>query len=176
MRRSPIGVALLVVVAAGCSIESSMPAPDCIDGGSANLGAQAVPTAELVPCFERLPDGWKADGVKIDQDGMLVRFDSDRAGGSSAIFHYTETCDIGDAVSSLSEHEGADRYDHVERVDPAFRAQRYYVFEGGCIWWEFDFDEGATAALSIELGDRLVTVPRDVVNEAVRESFIDEDL
>ena len=75
-----------------------------------------------------------------------------------------------------SEHDGADRYEYIEQVAPGFRSQRYYTFGGGCMWWEFDFDDDATAALSIELGDRLVIVTRDAVNESIRESFIDEDL
>ncbi len=169
-------IGVVVAGAAGCSIESTMPHPDCLEGGAALLGAQAVPTAELIPCFDRLPDGWDVDAVRIDQDGMRVRLDSDRAGGSAAVFHYAESCELGDAVSTPSEHAGAERFDFIEQVDPRFVARRYYVFEGGCIWWEFDFDEGAAAALSIELGERLVTATRDDVNRGVREDFIDEDL
>ncbi len=152
------------------------PLPDCIEGGTVNLAAQSVPSAQLVLCFDPLPAGWDVDNVRIDQDGTEVRFDSDRAGDDAAVFHYTATCDIGDAVSAPSEHDGADRFDHIERVDPGFRAQRYYVFEGGCMWWEFDFDEDATAALAIELGEHLTTITRDALNEMMRESFIDERL
>jgi len=170
------GLLALGLLITACSIEDALPAPDCIDGNTVNLGAQSVPTAELVPCFDPLPDGWTVDNVRIDQDGTEVRFDSDRAGDDAAIFHYTEACDIGDAVGAPSEQEGADRFEYIERVDPGFRAQRYYVFPGGCIRWEFDFGEDATAALSIELGDRLRTVTRDALNERIRESFLDERL
>ena len=159
-----------------CSIEDAQAAPDCIGGNNVDLGAQSVPTAQLVPCFDTLPAGWDVDNVRIDQDGTEVRFDSDRAGDDAAVFHYTASCDIGEAVSTLSEHDGADRFDHIEQVTPSFRAQRYYVFEGGCIWWEFDFDDDATAALSIELGERLRTGTRDDFNEIFRESFIDVPL
>ena len=159
-----------------CSIEDAQAAPDCDEGSSAHLGAQSVPTAQLVPCFDTLPDGWDIDNVRIDQDGTELRFDSDRAGDDAAVFQYRASCDIGGAVNVLSEHDGADRYDHIEQVAPSFRAQRYYVFEGGCFWWEFDFDDDATAALSIELGERLQTVTRDYLNEMTRESFIDAPL
>lgn len=170
------GLLALGLSITACSIEDALPTPDCIEGDTAILGAQSVPTAELVPCFDPLPAGWTVDNVRIDQDGTELRFDSDRAGDDAAIFHYTEVCDIGDAVSAPSEQEGADRFEHIERVNPSFRAQRYYVFPGGCIWWEFDFDEGATAALSIELGDRLNTITRDALNDRIRESFLDEQL
>jgi hypothetical protein len=167
---------LLGLSVTACSIEDAQPAPDCIEGNTVNLGAQSVPTAQLVPCFDTLPDGWDVDNVRIDQDGTEVRFDSDRAGDDAAVFHYTASCHIGDAVSARSEHDAADRFDHIEQVAPSFRAQRYYVFEGGCIWWEFDFDDDATAALSIELGERLSTITRERLNEIFRESFIDEPL
>jgi hypothetical protein len=175
LTRSALVVAFLMV-AASCSIEDQQGAPRCADGNTSAIAIQSVPTAELVPCFDPLPDGWSVDDVKIDQDGTVIRFDSDRAGDDAAIFHYAETCEPGDAAFVPSEHDGADRYEFIERVDPGFRSQRYYTFEGGCMWWEFDFDNDATAALSIELGDRLVVVTRDAVNESIRESFIDEDL
>lgn len=167
---------LLVAAVTGCSIEDAQGEPSCLDGNTANLVVQSVPTAQLVPCFEALPAGWGVDDVQIDQDGTVILFDSDRAGGEAATFHFVAACELGDAVFIPSEHDGADRYELIERVDPAFRAQRFYVFEGGCMRWEFDFDDDAPAGLSIELGDRLVTVTRDFVNQAVRDQFIDEDL
>ena len=169
-------IVVLVIVAVGCSIENQQGEPRCEDGNTANLAIQSVPTASLVFCFDRLPDGWSVDNVLIDQDGTVIRFDSDRAGDDAAIFHYTETCDVGDAAYVVSEHEGAERYENIERVPPGFLAQRFYTFEGGCMWWEFDFDGDATSSLSIELGDRLVTLTRDEVNAQLREVFIDEDL
>jgi len=149
-----VSIAVLAPTSSACSVENAQPMPNCETGGTGNIGAQSVPTATLVLCLDPLPAGWEADHVRIDQDGMIVRFDSDRAGDDAAILHYTATCDIGDAVRSPSEQEG----------------------DGGCIWWEFDFDPGATAALAIDLGDRLQTITREALNESVRESFIDVEL
>lgn len=165
-------VALLV----GCAVERGMPPPECSTGETVLLVAQSVPSAELVPCFESLPPGWEIDIVTIDQDGTEIRFDSDRAGDEAATFHYTSTCDLGAAVVAPSEHDGTERRDLIERVVPAFRAQRFYVFSGGCMWWEFDFAEGATAALSVELGDRLAISTRDALNDSIRENFLDEEV
>jgi len=176
-RAAAIGsMAVFALVAGGCSVEDSLPMPSCTEDGTTSLGAQSVPTAELVPCLDPLPEGWEVDNVRVDQDGMELRFDSDRAGDNAAVFHYTATCDIGDAVSTPSEQRGAERFEYVERIAPSFRAERFYVFDGGCIWWEFDFDADASAALAIDLGDRLQTVTRESLNEMVRETFIDVDL
>jgi hypothetical protein len=164
------------LVASACAMEEVLPAPSCIEGDTLILTAQSVPTAELVPCFEPLPNGWDAVYVEIDQDGTVVEFDSDRAGEQAAMFRYVESCDVRDAVTTPSEFERAERYEDIERVAPSFGARRFYMFDGGCGWWDFDFDEGAPAALAIELGDRLDFVTRSELNRSIRESFIDEDV
>lgn len=181
MRRSLVlrRLALLVAVGAlatSCSVELTLPPPRCLEGGSGLIVAQSVPDAELIPCFLRLPAGWEIDGVRVGDDGSRVRLDSDRAGDDAAVLHYTRSCDPGDAVSIPSDQAGAERFEHIERLTPGFRADRYYFFDGGCVRWRFDFDDGAPAGLSVELDRSLVLVSRDVVNEGVRETFIDEEL
>ena len=168
-------IALLVSTMA-CSVEEALPAPDCVEGGSTLIVAQSVPSAELVPCLDSLPDGWTVDAVSIDQDGTIIRFDSDRAGSGAAELRFAETCDVDDAVPRPSDIDGAVRFDRPERLEPGFREQRFYVFAGGCIWWEFDFDDGASSTLSIGLGDRLELWSRAALNESIRETFIDEEL
>jgi hypothetical protein len=169
-------IALVVLVAAGCSIEGQQGEPRCDGESTTNIAAQSVPTASLVFCFDHLPDGWSVDDTQIDQDGTVIRFDSDRAGDDAAIFHYAATCEVGDAAYQPSEHEGAEKYENIEQLPPGFRAQRYYTFDGGCMWWEFAFEGDATSALSIDLGGRLTTYTREFLNDAVSESFIDEEL
>ena len=173
--RRLLGVLLAVAVSgSACAVEEVLPEPSCAAGGSVILAAQSVPTAELVPCFEPLPAGWDVASVTIDQDGTVVRFDSDRAGEWAATFRYGSTCELDGAVPAPSEFEQTERYELVERVTPSLRARRFYPFSGGCAWWSFDFDDGAPAALAVELGDRLDLVPRDELNRSIRETFIDE--
>lgn len=176
MRRWTSAIVALGLSTGACSIEATQPPPSCLEGDTAIIAAQSVPSADLVPCFDPLPAGWGIDNVRIDEAGTVIRFESDRAGDNAAVFHYTSMCDVSDAVSAPSEVEGAERFEYIEQVDPSFQARRYYVFEGGCMWWEFDFDDDATASLSIELGDRVGTMTRDDFNDALRESFIDEQL
>lgn len=168
-------LSVLPVVAA-CAPRQALPPPSCTEGDTVILVAQSVPTAELVPCFDPLPAGWEVSSVDIDQDGTTVEFDSDRAGDGAATFRYAASCELGEAVDAPSAHAGTDRFDLIEQIAPSFRAKRFYVFEGGCIWWEFAFDEGAGAALSIELGERLGIETREQLAESIRDSFIDVDL
>jgi hypothetical protein len=173
-----LGVVAVVAVAlpSGCAVEEALPEPSCAAGGTVILAAQSVPTAELVPCFDSLPAGWNVASVTIDQDGTVVGFDSDRAGDGAASFRYESSCEREGAVRAPSEFEQAERYELVERVTPSLRARRFYPFDGGCAWWAFDFDDGAPAALAVELGDRLDLVPRDELNRSIRDTFIDEEV
>ena len=164
------------LVAAGCSVEETLPFPHCFEEGSGLIVAQSVPTADLVPCLSGLPDGWELDTIKVNQDGTVVRLDSDRAGDGAAVLRFAEECDLGEAISVPGNLEGAERFEFIERVTRGFRASRYYVFAGGCAWWDFDFAIGATSALSVELGDYLDLLTRDSINEGIRRGFIDEEL
>ena len=42
--------------------------------------------------------------------------------------------------------------------------------------WEFDFDADASAALAVELGSSLQFVDREMVNNDMRQEFVDKDL
>lgn len=165
----------IVGATAGCSVSENLSMPDCREGGSVIIAAQSVPSAEFVPCLEPLPDGWMVESVAVTQEGTRVRFDSDRAGAGAAELRYDEECDVARAVSAPSDQPGTDRHDLVERVDPSYEGQVFYTFGGGCVWWTFEFDDDAPAALAIELGDRLVLVSRQEFVDDVRRTFVDEE-
>ncbi len=173
------GVAVVLFALAslgGCAVDETLPAPDCETGGSGLIVAQSVPTAQLVPCFGRLPAGWEFGHVFVDQSGTDVHLDSDRAGEDAAVLHFGASCELGDAVRVPSDQPLASRYELVERLSPGFRSERFYWFLGGCVIVRFDFDDGAPAGLSVELDDALVFVRRDDINRGIRETFIDEEL
>lgn len=166
----------LPVVASGCAQDRAMPAPNCADGGSALITAQSVPTASWIPCLDRLPDGWVVASVSVDQDGTRVTLDSDRAGDDAATLRFATACDISNAVPGAAEFPTVARYDRIDRLQPGFRASRFYVFPGGCVWWSFDFDNDASATESVAIGETLELVEREVLNDGLRETFIDEDI
>lgn len=177
-RKWPVLGALcgLLVLLGSCSVERALPAPDCVRGESGLIVAQSVPGAELVPCLTTLPVGWSVDTVSITEDGTAIVFDSDRAGDNAARLRYDTACEPGDAVSIPSGMAGVLAFEYIERLEPGFRGSRFFRFDGGCVWWRFDFDVGVSAALSIELGNALTLLSRDAINDSIRESFIDEEL
>lgn len=176
IRRVGALVIAVCLLGAACSVQSATPLPSCTEGGSGLIAAQSVPSATLLPCVGSLPDGWTADAVDVNQDRTIIRFDSDRAGEDAAVLRFTESCDIGPAVSTPSDHDGAQRFDDIQRLQPSFKARRLYVFEGGCVTWLFDFDRGVSATQSVAIGDSLTLVPRQLVNDQLRATFVDEEL
>jgi len=135
-----------------------------------------VTSASQIPCLDSLPEGWSISAVQVDQNGTVVTLDSDRAGNAAATLNLQPTCDLSGSVSSPSDLEGGERYDRIDQLEPSFKATRFYVFPGGCLWWEFDFRKGASATESVAIGEVLYLVPRDEVNAELRKHFIDADL
>lgn len=177
MSRRPIWILVgLSLLMSACSVQDALPLPDCRLGGSGWIVAQSVPGADLVPCLNELPRGWEAASVTVNEKGTEIRFDSDRAGTSAAHLYYRKACDLGPAVSIPSDQEEADAFENVRQIVPSFHGSRYYVFPGGCVWWDFEFDGGVSATRSVELGDSLELVGRDILNGRIRRTFVDAEL
>lgn len=170
-------VVLAIGVLTGCSVAEHLTAPFCQgESSSAIIAVQSVPSATLVPCLDPLPAGWEVARTDIDETGTTVLLDSDRAGAAAARFHFVASCDPTGAIQVPSVHPDTARYELVHSVSPRFSSDRFHVFTGGCVWWEFDFDIGAPAALSVELGNTLQLASRQEVNDVLRETFVDAEL
>jgi len=188
-----VGLATLFVLVS-CSVEQTLPPPNCSTGGTVLIVAQSVRSASQVPCLLDLPTGWTVATVQVNEHHSVVTLDSDRAGEGAAVLRLEEACDVTDAVSApndliaLEEDDlgmdidaeappkPAERFDLIERVQPSFRAERFYVFPGGCVSWTFDFDEGTSATESVSIGNALVLTSRQELQEGVSEGFIDEEI
>ena len=178
-RRRTVVAGLLATLApaiVACSVRDTLPAPNCEGDGSGLIVAQSVPTASLVPCIQDLPTGWTVASVLVNEEHTVVTLDSDRVGDEAAVLRLEESCDTSGAVPAPTDQAGADQFDEIERLRPGLRAARYYVFPGGCAWWRFDFDAGTSATAAVAVAEALVLVPRVDLDEAVRRSFIDEEL
>lgn len=156
----------------GSPADNLVLSPLC-DSGVPLLAAQGVPSATQVPCMDGMPEGWWAEQGSVDENGMTLTLDSDRAGEAAVRGEYAETCELLGAVAVPSRFEGVDQYERVLEVSPSFRSVRSYVFVGGCLTLEFDFDAGASGTLSVEVADRLVFFSRADLQRDVSETFID---
>jgi tRNA A-37 threonylcarbamoyl transferase component Bud32/membrane-associated phospholipid phosphatase len=110
------------------------------------LIAQSVPSAERVPCLNPLPAGWSMPSFMVRDGRSEFTLESDRAVGSPIEVVLTASCDPERATRVPSDELRTDRYERIDTLRDAYRGTRFYLFEGGCVTYGFDFvGEGRTA-------------------------------
>ena len=62
------------------------------------LQAQAVPTAELVPCVASLPVGWSFGLLTVNNGRSTITVDHDRAGSKAIDLRFADSCDVTGAT------------------------------------------------------------------------------
>ena len=95
MRRLVTPLLALTLLLAGCSTTAAgAPTPDCdlTNGSSVLLMAQAVPTAELIPCVDEVPPGWSVSEVSVQQGAGSFQFDSDDLGDAFLEVRLGDSC------------------------------------------------------------------------------------
>jgi hypothetical protein len=106
------------------------------------LEAQAVPSATQIPCFSRLPVGWKY-GVTEFRPGLArTLLDSDRAGDKAVELVLAPTCDVSRAIRDPAAHvpRGVARFDEPRSLHP-HSSVSYFRFTGGCVTYRFSFTQ-----------------------------------
>jgi hypothetical protein len=122
------------------------------------LMAQSVPTATWVPCLQTsLPQGWSFR--HLDARNGVARFwlDNELDGPEPIQVRLEDSCDTLGATEIPSDREGMRRFERVTMTTPRFEGRRYYVFEGGCITFEFQLDDnGENRAEALALATQTV--------------------
>jgi hypothetical protein len=145
-------------------------APFCGTGHSMVLSAQAVPSAEMLPCIAALPSGWTVEGSDIVSGRSVFWLDSDQAGPRALTVGLTATCGTSGAVRIPSDHPGAERFERPLSLQPRFTLARLYTFAGGCVTYQFSFVPGAAPLLAIPLEGAVALEPRSVLVGYVRRT------
>jgi hypothetical protein len=168
-------VAAVLVAASACAPGVARVAPACAAGDDRFfvLAAQAVPTATLLPCVNVLPAGWRFEGVLVESGEARMWLESDRAGIRAVEAILTRQCSTSDAVEvdPAPDEAGTRRFEEPISLTPAYVADRYYVFEGGCITYRYRFVAGAAPTLALEADEALSFTPRSLYVDRVREEF-----
>jgi tRNA A-37 threonylcarbamoyl transferase component Bud32/membrane-associated phospholipid phosphatase len=110
------------------------------------LQAQAVQSAQLVPCVGQLPVGWSFRLLTADNGRSTITLDHDRAGAKAIDLRFAESCDVTGATQVPADVPGAVRYDSDPAGGTAPILTWYEVFPGGC----------ATVRLSSQSADPVV--------------------
>jgi membrane-associated phospholipid phosphatase/tRNA A-37 threonylcarbamoyl transferase component Bud32 len=96
------------------------------------LQAQAVPTAELVPCVSSLPVGWSLRTLTVNNGRSTMSLDHDRAGSSAIDVRFAESCDVAGATEVAGDVPGARRFERAPTDGSDTVLTWYEVFSGGC--------------------------------------------
>jgi membrane-associated phospholipid phosphatase len=135
-------------------------APDCGTGHSMILSAQAVPSADRLPCIAALPSGWQVGGADIASGTARLWLDSDRAGPRAVTVTLAAACDTSGGRQIRSDQPGTSRFERPLGLTPEFSDLRFYTFPGGCITYEFRFLPGASPVLAVAVDSALAFQPR----------------
>jgi hypothetical protein len=179
-------IAVLAVLAAACAPTATVDQsqPGCSSLGSAAsgeahgaygteergvmiLGAQAVPSATLLPCIVTYPTGWTFAGWFARSGSFGFFLDSDRAGARAVEVELTARCDPGSAIEvGPSEDEaGTRRFEQPLSLPPNYATDRFYTFEGGCVVYRYRFGDTDDATLALEADQALGFRPRSEIVE-----------
>ena len=183
MRRL-LAVAAACLLLAGCarpvaSEFTQARQPFCEAGGKPGtpflvLMAQAVPTASQLPCVEVLPAGWSVSNAFVRDRRARFALDSDRVGMHAVQVMLERTCQFGgDKVTRVpSDEPGMRRFEQIGEIRPGvgFTGTRFYVFDGGCVSYRFQFDTEERAGPIGEVTLALSFISRDALRTLIRET------
>jgi hypothetical protein len=183
VRRLPL-VAVACLLLAGCvqpAAEKFIQArqPYCESGADPGtallvLMAQAVPSASQLPCVELLPAGWTISQVFVRDGRARFSLDSDRVGTGAVQVVLEPTCQFeDDKVTRVpSDEPGTRRFEQIGEIRPGvgFTGTRFYVFDGGCVSYRFQFDNEERAEPIGEVTLALGFVTRDALGDRVQET------
>jgi hypothetical protein len=145
--------------------------PSCNTGDLTVLVAQSVPTATRVPCVAAMPAGWSLHRTDVRRHRTRLWFDSDQAGDDAlrVTLQRPHECDVSGATRVPSDEVGMQRFERPDQLPPDLRSTRYYLFDGGCVTFEFAFDAGAPAALTLAADEAIGFQSRAALVDAVEE-------
>ena len=152
-RRGHVGivaVAIAIVLTPACKA-SSYPQVLCAGDQRQNilhLVAQAVPTATLIPCIQRLKPGWSYGGSEIRSGFVHFWLDSDRVGADAVDVTLMSTCDVSGETATPVRTGDANLVLYQEPADAHPNVTvRHYVSNGGCATVRFSFTRRMAPAI-----------------------------
>jgi hypothetical protein len=174
-----MSLVLLAALAAGCVNSGELAEdvgrlPSCTSQpGTVRRGvlimAQAVPSAQWLPCIRTVPAGWSFDKIRPRDGEVTMVFDSDRDGMHALTVLLRPSCDLTGATEVPSEHPEMRRFERVTRVSDGYGGERHYTFDGGCVTYEFDLRGSTRAEPVAAVSESLAFLSRRNLDEMVRQ-------
>ena len=170
---------LLAALAGGCVnsgqlAEDAGRLPSCTSQpGTVRRGvlimAQAVPSAQWLPCIRTVPPGWSFDEIRPRDGEVSMLFNSDRDGMHALTVLLRPSGDLTGATEVPSEHPDMRRFERVTRVSDGYGGERHYTFDGGCVTYGFDLRGSTRAEPVAAVSESLAFLGRQKLDEMVRQ-------
>lgn len=125
--------------------------PECGSSTATILTAQAMPSATKVPCIAALPSGWSFDNAQIHSGEAKVWLNSDRAGPRAVEIQLVAACPAPGGIQVTSDEVGTRRFERPTSLSPELSGDRFYVFEGGCVRYRYEFAPGTHSSLLFDM-------------------------
>lgn len=166
------GLGLVPASEAGTSALSGVTRPsEC--GGVLDpliLVSQSVPEAGLVPCLRTLPVGWHFRAMDVDSTSTRFFVDYDRIGFGEMVATFRAHCNTSSAVREPTDKPSTRLYASISILDDrSYSGSRIYVFDGGCLEFDYDFQGEGRTALAAEITDAFGFVSRSEIDSALRD-------
>jgi hypothetical protein len=162
------------VLFAGCSItpQDFSVTAECgnavrVDNRALVLMAQAVPTAQLIPCIQSIPAGWTEDDIDASNGRAFFVLASSIDGPRAVTVILTRDCDTRGASPVPSDEPGTRRYERPTRITRGYAGERYYVYPGGCTTYRFDLNGPTHAQPTNEVSTAVGFVSRAAIRAKV---------
>lgn len=95
--------------------------------------------------------GWHFQSFRVNDVGTTFYLDSDRAGAQAVRVDLTEDCDTTEATEVPTDTPGARQFERIDTLGERYAGTRYYVFPGGCVTYNFDFEGSGRTDLAREV-------------------------
>jgi hypothetical protein len=141
---------LLVGSLSACSLDLELgqspgtgsPAPLCrmVDGQTAGglvLMAQSVPTAQVLPCLRRLPEGWTVGGFNARKGQTRLWLTVGRENRTALNVVLQRRCNLNGFSEVQSDVAGTARFDRQTSAGAVLRGNRAYVYPGSCLRYDY---------------------------------------
>ena len=141
------------------------------------LLAQSVERASQVPCLNAMPLGWSFLAIDVEDQSTRFYLDYDRPGVRDFAAVFKASCDTSRASSVPSgptDSPSTERYERVLRIEGHYVGSRYYVFDGGCLQLDFDFNGSGRHALADEVASAFGFLPRASLDAVLESNGVEQ--
>ena len=139
---------------------SNGPEPECVttSRGRLLLMAQSVPEATQIPCFETLPAGWEFTRAHSRTPESVLVFTTDTFDLDVEVA-LLPSCDVSASRREDSSRPGTELYIGSDGATFSF------VFDGGCIEFDYETSQLAESKEGRDLMDAVPFMTRDTLRD-----------